>query len=252
MLILVAKVQCHVTLLYQQKLMLGFLPVFHQNPSPSFVFICKQVRKEKKSFRVSEEHKRVCRENALLLSQTPLSPAERQWHEYSSVEALSENREIKGPCFTSLDFPFLFFPLVCVFLAAAVITVERAEWQNSWCTGINEPLPFHAFKWLSNDEKQRKSVPALCVKNVLYQNVYVRMSKFDITAEIFYIYISLPWATQTRSQIWPGESYCTSPASILACSALFMKSWCECVRFADCVWSLLQVISEGFEQVFSI
>lgn len=145
-----------------------------------------------------------------------------------------ERTEIKGPCFTSLDFPFLFFPLVCVFLAAAVITVERAEWQNSWCTGINEPLPFHAFKWLSNDEKQRKSVPALCVKNVLYQNVYVRMSKFDITAEIFYIYISLPWATQTRSQIWPGESYCTSPASILACSELFMKSWCECVRFADC------------------
>lgn len=172
--------------------------------------------------------------NALLLSQTPLSPAERQRHEYSSVEALRQNREIKGPCFTSLDFPFLFFPLVCVFLAAAAITTERAEWQNSLHTGINEPLPSHAFKWLSNDEKQRKTVPALCAKNVLYQNVYISVSEFDITAEIFYICISLPWATQTRSQIWPCESYCTSPAS----SFSLWSPGCECVGFADCVWSL--------------
>lgn len=164
-----------------------------------------------------------------------------------------ERTEIKGPCFTSLDFPFLFFPLVCVFLAAAAITAERAEWQNSSHAGINEPLLFHAFKWLCNDEKQRKSVPALCAKNVLYQNVCVRMSKFDITAEICYICISLPWATQTRSPIWPGESYCT----ILACSVLYKKSWCECVRFADCVWSLFnnaccRLLDRVFEQVLSV
>ncbi len=41
--------KCHVTLLCHQKLMLGFLPVLHQNPSPSCVFMCKRVRKDQNS-----------------------------------------------------------------------------------------------------------------------------------------------------------------------------------------------------------